>query len=355
MRGPAGPNPRYHAEMRPNRRRNRAIRLSILGAVIVWLAAGRARETQHLAVAVPHQAGAVAPSRLDHARMQADLLTLTSEPFAGRAPDTPGGAMAARFVADRFRALGLQAFGSTYEEPFSFEHTSIRALWRRNRPFRTTFTTTRNIVGYVPGTTRAEEIVVVSAHFDHLGRVNGVLYPGADDNASGVSALLATAAWVAEHPLAHTVVFAAFDAEELGLRGAKAFVEALPFARERLRLNINVDMIGRSDDNRLFVSGVRATPALRPLVARAALTAAVPVHIGHDAPMLMTGLTPDWTSLSDHGAFHAAGVPFLYFGVEDHADVHQPTDTADKIDAAFHAAAAEMVLSTLLEADGSAL
>ncbi len=285
--------------------------------------------------------------------MHADLALLASEPFQGRAPETPGSARAAKLIADRFAELGLRSFGAAYEQPFSFEHTSIRALWRWNRPFRKSFTATRNIVGYVPGTTSPDDVVVVSAHFDHLGVINGVMYPGADDNASGVSALLATAAYLVAHPPAHTVVFAAFDAEELGLRGAKAFVAALPFARERLRLNINVDMIGRSDDGRLFVSGVRATASLRPMVDAAARTATVPVHIGHDRPMLMTGLIADWTSLSDHGAFHDAGVPFLYFGVEDHADVHQPTDTADRIDATFHAASAEMVLSTLLEADAS--
>lgn len=325
----------------------------MLGAVLVWLAIGRGLETRRLAVALPRETAATVHSRLDAAQMHADLVSLTSAPFEGRAPETAGGALAVRLIADRFARLGLRTYGSSYEQPFSFEHTSIRALWRRNRPFRKTFTATRNLVGYVPGTTHPDDIVVVSAHFDHLGVVDGVIYPGADDNASGVSALLAMAAYIAAHPPAHTVVFAAFDAEEIGLRGAKAFVAALPFPKARLRLNLNVDMIGRSDDGRLFVSGVRATPTLRPIVEAAARTAAVPVHIGHDRPMLLTGLIADWTSLSDHGAFHDAGVPYLYFGVEDHADVHQPTDTADRIDAAFHAASAEMVLSTLLEADAT--
>ena len=339
--------------MRRGMRISRRRRLAVLGAVLVWLVAGRVLETRRLAVALPRATPGSVQARLDAARMHADLVQLASEPFQGRAPETPGSALAARLVADRFAELGLRRFGASYEQPFSFEHTSIRALWQRNRPFRKTFTITRNIVGYVAGTMSPDAVIVVSAHFDHLGVIDGEMYPGADDNASGVSALLATAAYLAAHPPAHTVVFAAFDAEEMGLRGAQAFVAALPFPRERLRLNVNVDMIGRSDDGRLFVSGVRATPALRPIVEVAARTATVPVHIGHDRPMLLTGLIADWTPLSDHGAFHDAGVPFLYFGVEDHADVHQPTDTADRIDAAFHAASAEMVLSTLLEADAT--
>ncbi len=328
-------------------------RLAVLGAVLVWLATGRMLEMRRLAVAVPRSTAAVAPARLDAARLHADLVALASEPFQGRAPETPGSAMAVHLIAERFAGLGLRPFGSTYEQPFSFQHNSIRALWRRTRPFRKSFTSTRNVVGYIPGTTSPDNVVVVSAHFDHLGVIDGELYPGADDNASGVSALLAIAAYVAAHPLAQTVVFAAFDAEELGLRGAHAFVGALPFPRERLRLNINIDMIGRSDDGRLFVSGVRATPSLRPLVESAAQAASVPVHIGHDRPMWLTGLLPDWTSLSDHGAFPDAGVPYLYFGVEDHAEVHQPTDTVERIDAAFHTASAEMVLSTLLATDAT--
>lgn len=110
-------------------------------------------------------------------------------------------------------------------------------------------------------------------------------------------------------------------------------------------------MISRSDDGRLFVGGVRYTPALRDIAETAALTSAVPVHLGHDRPAYLTGLIANWTGLSDHGSFHDAGVPFLYFGVEDHADVHLPTDTADRTDAAFYTASAETVLSALLAAD----
>jgi Zn-dependent M28 family amino/carboxypeptidase len=67
--------------------------------------------------------------------------------------------------------------------------------------------------------------------------------------------------------------------------------------------------------------------------------------------MYLTGLIANWTSASDHSSFHDVGVPFLYFGVEDHADVHEPTDTADRIDTAFYTASAETVLTALLEAD----
>ena len=149
----------------------------------------------------------------------------------------------------------------------------------------------------------------------------------------------------------HTVVFAAFDAEELGLRGSREFVDHLPFPRERLRLDINVDEIGRADDGRLFAAGVEHTPALRSIVEAAARTSAVPVHLGHDRSQWLTGLIADWTDASDHGSFHDVGVPFLYFGVEDHDDVHEPSDVADRIAPDFYAASAETVLSALIAAD----
>jgi Zn-dependent M28 family amino/carboxypeptidase len=259
--------------------------------------------------------------------------------------------MAATLVATRFTELGLLPFSGRFEQPFSFVHRSIRALWRRNRPFTKEFTGAQNVVGYVRGTTAPDRFIVVSAHFDHLGVIGGEVYHGADDNASGTAAMLAMAAYAAAHPLRHSVVFAAFDAEELGLRGSEAFVHALPFPRERLQLDINIDMIGRADDGRLFVAGLEHYPALRDIVEVAARRSAVPVHAGHDRPRYLTGLVDDWTTASDHGSFHDLGIPFLYFGVEDHDDVHQPTDTSDRIAPAFLTASAETVLAALLAAD----
>ena len=335
-----------------NMTRGRKVRIGVAVAVLAALVAGRILETRRLATALPRRGTvAAAPSRLDTERMLLDLQILASDRFQGRATDTPGGALAEQLVGARFSEVGLSHFGDRFEQPFSFVHRSIRALWRRNRPFTKTYSDARNVVGYVTGTVSPDSFIVVSAHFDHLGVIGGEVYHGADDNASGTAALLAIAAWVHSHPLRHSVVFAAFDAEELGLRGSQAFVSALPFPRERLLLDINVDMIGRSDDGRLFVSGVRYTPGLQPIVERAALASRVPVHSGHDRPMWMTGLIADWTGASDHSSFHDLGVPFLYFGVEDHADVHEPTDTADRIDASFFAASADTVLSALLAAD----
>src|SRR5690606_23660134 len=125
----------------------------------------------------------------------------------------------------------------------------------------------------------------------------------------------------------HTIVFAALDAEEDGLRGARAFVADPPLDLAAIAVVINMDMVSRSESNELYVAGTSHYPQLGEFVDSVAAITSINLLKGHDTPVP----TPrdDWTNQSDHGAFHAAGVPFLYFGVEDHPGYHQPRDTAD--------------------------
>ena len=197
----------------------------------------------------------------------------------------------------------------------------------------------------VRGTAERDRYVLVSAHYDHLGVRGGQVYRGADDNASGVAAMLAAARWFRAHPPRQSLLFVAFDAEEEGLQGARHFVAHPPVPLDRISTVVNMDMIGRGDKNVLFVAGTHHYPALKPIVEDAARGRSITVAFGHDQPGLPPG--DDWTQSSDHGPFHTARVPFLYFGVEDHPDYHKPSDTADKIPRAFYVEAVEMVLSTV--------
>ena len=108
--------------------------------------------------------------------------------------------------------------------------------------------------------------IVVSAHYDHVGVRNGEIYPGADDNASGTAALLAIAGLCKKAPWQHDVVFAAFDAEEQGLQGARAFVAAPPIPKERIALNINMDMVSRSATREIYIAGTGYHPPLRQVL-----------------------------------------------------------------------------------------
>jgi Zn-dependent M28 family amino/carboxypeptidase len=118
---------------------------------------------------------------------------------------------------------------------------------------------------------------------------------------------------------------------------------------------VNLDMIGRGDVNTLVVSGTHHYPHLKDPVVDAARGRSITVVFGHDRHMLQAARVEDWTHAADHGPFHDAGIPFRYFGVEDHADHHEPTDTADTIPVPFYVEAATLVVHTVERlADGEA-
>jgi Zn-dependent M28 family amino/carboxypeptidase len=187
----------------------------------------------------------------------------------------------------------------------------------------------------------------VSAHYDHLGIRDGQTYHGADDNASGVAMLLAVAERCMASPFEHTLILAAFDAEEHGLQGARAFLDRAPVAIDRIALDVNFDMVSRSAAREIYVAGPGRWPALLPVLQAPAGRAGVTVKFGHDTG----GGQDDWTQQSDHGVFHAADIPFVYFGVEDHPDYHKPTDTPEKIAPPFLGAVAAFVLDCLAVLD----
>jgi Zn-dependent M28 family amino/carboxypeptidase len=292
---------------------------------------------------VATQPGTVAAGRnapqIDQARLLDDVRALASPDFAGRRTGTDGSRKAQAFLQARFEALGLKPFGASYAQPFEFTHAGIKQ-------------SAVNYIAYIPGTAKPEGFMVISAHYDHLGVKDATLYPGADDNASGVGAMLAVAAWFKAHPPRHSIVIAAFDAEELGLRGAKAFLAALPFPKQQLAMNLNFDMVSHNDSNEIFVAGTSYTPAFKPLIEQVARRSTVSLKLGHDRPRLLLGLE-DWTNSSDHGPFHEAGIPFLYFGVEDHPDYHAPSDTFERINQPFYINVASLLVDVAATLDAN--
>lgn len=289
-------------------------------------------------------AGAQAPAP---AFTQADLMdsvkVLASPEMAGRQAGTPGNAKAREWIVERFRQAGLRPLvGSGFEMPFTFER-------RGNAQNESVQMKGINLAGICRGTGAKDNgAMVLTAHYDHLGVREGATYFGADDNASGVAVLLALAQQCQKTPWLHDAVFVAFDAEEMGLQGARAFVKALPVPKDRtIALNINFDMVARGDKNELYVAGTSHRPALRPILEPVASRSKIRLSFGHDTG----GGQDDWTKQSDHGAFHEAGIPFVYFGVEDHPDYHKPTDTADKINATFFYQAALTILDAVTTID----
>ena len=274
--------------------------------------------------------------RIDGARLLADLGALAHDSMEGRRAGTAGAERARRFVVRALGERNVPPLGAERTQPFALRPggDSARGV---------------NVLGAVTGTVHPDRYLLVTAHYDHLGVREREVFNGADDNASGTAALIALAGWFREHPARHSVVFVALDAEEAGLQGARAFLDAGLLPGEDILLNVNLDMVSRSEAGELYVAGTFHRPWLSPLVEEAGRVSGIDLIPGHDSPDLPA--SQDWTLQSDHGVFHEAGIPFLYFGVEDHPDYHQPGDDASEITPAFYVEATETVLDVLLLAD----
>ena len=166
--------------------------------------------------------------------------------------------------------------------------------------------------------------------------------------------LLAVAERCVAAPFDHTLVLAALDAEEQGLQGAQARSSPRPpVPRDRIALERQVSTwsAAATGGQTATSPGPRpAAPPSRPLLKGPASRATITVKFGHDTG----GGQDDWTQQSDHGPFHTAGIPFVYLGVEDRADYHKPSDTADKIDPRFLGGVAAFVLNVVGGLDGAA-
>jgi Zn-dependent M28 family amino/carboxypeptidase len=312
--------------------RSRCAVSRVAAAAAIWLLA---------AALVRGQAPAPAADAIAADALMATVRTLASDEYQGRAAGTDGGAKARAFIRTRFKALGLVPIDG-YDESFTFT--------RKDAP--NTPVTGVNLLGRCPGTETdiLRKAILLTAHYDHLGVRNGEVYHGADDNASGVAVLLELAAACKAQPFRHDLVVVAFDAEEAGLQGARAFARRASAVEHRFAVNVNLDMVARGDRGEIYIAGTHHTPSLRPILEPVAARAPIKVLFGHDRP---GSGHDDWTMQSDHGVFHEAGVPFLYFGVEDHPDYHKPTDTADKINPEFFVRAAGVILDALRALDAS--
>ncbi len=248
--------------------------------------------------------------------------SLSSDDFEGRAVDSVGGAKARAYLKTEIAKLNV--FPSIQEQNFSFssrgnaEGKSINGV---------------NLIGTIDGKTPGQgPILLITAHYDHLGTRNGKVYNGADDNASGSGALFAITQSFASHAPKHDVQIIWLDGEERGLQGAHAVVKSGAL-NGRAVFNLNLDMIGQSTKNELYASGIYHTPTLKPFMKLAAIGTGLNLSFGHDRPEQGAN---DWTSQSDHGVFHNAGIPYIYFGVEDHPYYHKPTDTFEVFPVKFY-------------------
>jgi Peptidase family M28 len=326
-------------------KKRRIIGLTIFATGFIWFqVAGRFEASRIDAQRQTRTSGQAAQAslRIDSDRLMAAVTTLSDPKWEGRAAGSPGGIAARSWIVEQFKTIGLQPVSGAYVHPFKFTRMTMSGRQDGDGA---------NVLGMCVGTDSKLPFFVVSSHYDHLGIRDGQIYPGADDDASGVAVVLELAAFCQKMPFRHSIVFAAFDAEERGLQGAKAFMVKPPVPQERIGLNVNLEMVSRNDKREIFIAGTYHYPNLKAPLEEVAKRAPITVLFGHDKPVTVAGGVEDWTSQSDHGPFHAARIPFVYFGVEDHADYHKPTDTADKINRGFFVDVAETILDSVLALD----
>jgi len=263
-------------------------------------------------------------------RVLADIQYLAADARGGRGVGTDGLVEAGRYIADAFARAGLRPGGenSTYFQSFTIaadapaaQHAGLGTV------------ATRNVVAVLPGRSPAlrGQVVVVGAHYDHLGQGGfgaldpdsaGRVHNGADDNASGTAVLLDIARRLAERRLARTIVFVAFSGEELGTLGSTHYVKHPPVQPvDSIYAMLNLDMVGRLRNDRLLALGAataREFPALLDSV---------------NAARFDLRASGDGWGPSDHAPFYAAKRPVLHFFTDLHEDYHRTTDDWEKINA----------------------
>jgi Peptidase family M28/PDZ domain len=195
----------------------------------------------------------------------------------------------------------------------------------------TTRATVNNVLAYMPGKT--DEYVIVGAHYDHLGRGNydslapsliGQIHPGADDNASGTAGVLELSRMFAPRKgeLQRGILFMSFAGEELGLLGSAYWVQHPTLPLDKAVAMLNMDMIGRIKDDKVYIGGVGTGSTLKPLIEQAATRENFKVEY-----------SPGGYSASDHTSFVTKHIPVLFFFSGLHSDYHKPSDTWEKINA----------------------
>ena len=257
-------------------------------------------------------------------QLQMDVKTLADDAMEGRKVGTKGEQKAADYLVKRFKALGLNGAISgsrtPYIDPFEAQ-PSVHGTPTGPK------ITGRNVVAVLPG--QGEGTIYIGAHYDHWGwggegslyrGADSAIHNGADDNASGVAAILELARRFHDSPLQNTVVFIAFSGEEMGLWGSNAFAKEHLGAFPAPRFMINMDMVGRLNAERqLAVYGTGTSPLWDGLLDEQN-------EFGFVLKREVSGVGP-----SDHTSFYLADIPVLHFFTGQHEDYHRPSDDWDKI------------------------
>lgn len=278
---------------------------------------------------------------INRSSAEATINFLASDELQGREAGVHGSRVTSEYIVSLLQWMGVSPLADSYFQPFDAYrkerqkkgrlevHPDSIAKLKQEVHQKLSM---RNVLGMIPGK-NTKEYVIVGAHFDHLG-IDPVLdgdqiYNGADDNASGVSAVLqiARAFLASGQQPERNVIFAFWDGEEKGLLGSKYFVQTCPFLSQ-IKGYLNFDMIGRNNKPQ------------QPKQVVYFYTAAHPVFgdwLKEDIRKYGLQLEPDYRAWknpiggSDNGSFAKVGIPIIWYHTDGHPDYHQPSDHADRL------------------------
>lgn len=272
------------------------------------------------------------PAQIDTAvqiaQIKKDVYLLASDSLQGREVGTEGEKMAASYLAERLKELGVAPAGTDgyYQDFFVKESNNPHEKPMMSSEDSLSGTSGRNVIGMIdnPG----DEIIVIGAHFDHLGfggfsslhRGDSAIHNGADDNASGTAALLHIASQLKANPIQRDVLIIAFSGEEKGLWGSNYFAKNPTIDLTKVDYMINMDMIGKLDSARgLAVYGTGTAPQWSSVIDTTNT-------YGLKVLKKESGVGP-----SDHTSFYLQDIPVLHFFTGQHEDYHKPGDDAEKL------------------------
>lgn len=261
-------------------------------------------------------------SQADLLPIQVDVVFLSSDLLEGRSTGTKGEQLASNYIAKRYEQIGLIPKGNngSYFQTFDFKYKkNPHVEGGEDR-------TGRNVSGYIDN--GAETTVIIGAHYDHLGHgdfgslfvEDPAIHNGADDNASGIAALLRLAEQLKNSSLkSNNYLFIAFSGEELGLYGSKFFVNNTGFDSTNVNYMLNMDMVGRLNSEKvLVINGAGTSPAWKE-------------HFEKIKDELKINTTDGGIGPSDHTSFYLAGIPAIHFFTGQHADYHKPSDDSELV------------------------
>lgn len=255
------------------------------------------------------------------------VASLTCDLTEGRETGSTGNLLAQQYLVKQFRSMGLVPFNWNYTQSFRCNDTVIG----------------RNVVGIVPSVRPCDKYIVVSAHYDHLGKLHGRIYPGADDNASGVAALVSLARMFARmraegNGPAKNIIFVAFDGKELDMLGSRYFVKNLPMAKGKITANVNMDILGSDlvptgrDPEYMIALGEETLP--NRYQGHLSFITGFKRDFRMDLCLTFYG-SRDFTKmmykLGDHNSFAEAGIPAVFFTSGFHSHTYKPSDTMEII------------------------